>query len=185
MDIEFGGSGNSVRAHNENARAELSNKALLDISSNMQPKQEETGKSVVYPEAEAIEMTDEEYNKKSSNNSNSFIMIAVVVGLIYLLFVYQPVAKFFTGSTIADRLAEAGWVIYYSSRCGWCHRQLKELGDYKYKFECSTGKGTLPASGLTLDCNKVSAVPLWFNSKTGATQSGYLKSEDLEALLKK
>jgi hypothetical protein len=59
-------------------------------------------------------------------------------------------------------LANAGWVLYSRAGCGYCERQMAELGGaYPRAVHCS------PAS-----CANVTAFPTWVNTRTGERRVG-------------
>ena len=70
--------------------------------------------------------------------------------------------------SLAQRLTDAGWVLYIRMGCPWCHKQLGEFPPAEQKelkiIECQSQMH---------QCIGIKGVPLWHNTKTGEQKSGY------------
>ena len=103
--------------------------------------------------------------------SSAWLLWAVLIVLIIVVAVAVDRRR-----NLARRLANRGWVLYTKPGCGYCTRQLAELGGpYPRQIDCS---GTNPL------CAHISSFPTWVNSRTRDTRVGLQSREELLAMLK-
>jgi len=77
---------------------------------------------------------------------------------------------------LADKLAAKGWVLFYSSYCGACRKQVEVFGEDFYKLNSINVLYVPPPNWLR-------AVPTWWNPRLNVTVVGYQSREQLEKML--
>jgi hypothetical protein len=108
------------------------------------------------------------------------IAVAVVLVIILLYYMMSP-----QRGGVSSKLAKKGWILYTRDGCGYCTKQLKELGGHYPKIvRCAQG-GTLVKSDVNdppSTCAQITGFPTWINTKTGDKKVGFQKQHDLEAM---
>lgn len=108
------------------------------------------------------------------------VAIGVVIVLLLIIAVYR-FQSYRASKAKCKRIADAGWIIYYSNTCTYCDMQ-KRSTPYVPSVECNASGVALKStvSGVVPACNDpmIKGYPFWYNTKTGATFTGY--KEDME-----
>lgn len=108
------------------------------------------------------------------------IAVAIVLVIIILFYVLTP-----SRGGISSKLAKNGWILYTRDGCGYCTKQLNELGGHYPKIvRCAQG-GKLIKSDVDnppLTCGQITGFPTWVNTKTGDKKVGLQKHHDLESM---
>ena len=70
------------------------------------------------------------------------------------------------------KLANDGWVLYHSPYCGYCIKQLSDIGYFKLKLlptvNCSDNSNICREKGIT-------SYPTWLNERTKQIHVGYIQ----------
>ena len=104
---------------------------------------------------------------------NRLVIAVITIAVIILAAVWIM-------STNIRSISADGWTLYHSPTCGYCVKQLKEIGWQTYflnAVDCSTN---------TQECSKhgVRAYPTWINSVTKQIKTGYIPVDKLVTVLK-
>jgi hypothetical protein len=94
--------------------------------------------------------------------------------------------RFTPKNSLVAQLADAGWVLYTMSGCGYCTKQLSVLGvsAYPKQVHCGGGKsvgGSLTETQGTKMCSDVPGFPHWVNTQTGQSKGGMQSVETLHS----
>lgn len=82
---------------------------------------------------------------------------------------------------IAQRLGDAGWVLFTTSQCSYCETQKDILGSIEGLpvVECDLDE----INAYACDANNVSIVPTWLNVESGEVLEGLQTVEQLELMM--
>jgi hypothetical protein len=153
----------------------MENGNILDYTTKAEPVD-----NMVVPERITID-----YHKEN-DTCNVIFWALIVFAVLFIMYNAGNACEYFksrfdSGSSLANKLADAGWTLYMSSTCPWCHRQISELGgSYRYTFDCASQKSTIPGgAAFKLNCAQISGVPAWINMNTGERHDGYQPNDVL------
>ena len=90
---------------------------------------------------------------------------------------------------ISRRLAQKGWTLYLMQGCGYCTKQMKELGSYPRHVVLSADSSHKVLGGNTgvqLDVRQIPAFPFWYREvgQNRDTRTGYQTKDALEEMTK-
>ena len=137
---------------------------------------------------ERYDMTDKpEYNKIDAflhKHIDPHFWIKLVILTIVLVsgvVVYDYVSDAPEDSDLAERLGDAGWELYTSSRCSFCDVQKDVLVSMNglVVYECDTD---VDDNRMCID-NNVTVVPTWINVESGEVIQGMQTVEQLELMI--
>lgn len=111
-----------------------------------------------------------------------FLLFSLVVLFIFVM--AYILWKWWSASNIR-KLAADGWVFYYSPTCGFCEKQINEVGASKLSWMPMVNCETNPSK---CDEKGIKAFPTWLNEKTGQVYEGAISldpvTKDDEILVK-
>jgi hypothetical protein len=120
--------------------------------------------------------------------------LAVLILLVILIAVRVSRCRSGTSGTpgmrkISRRLAEKGWTLYLMKGCGYCTKQMKELGSYPRHVVLSADSSHKVLGGNTgvqLDVRRIPAFPFWYREvgQNRDTRTGYQTKAALEEMTK-
>lgn len=120
-----------------------------------------------------------------TSQSTIRILVAAIAIVLIIILLYYVMAPRHGG--LGSKLAKHGWILYVRDGCGYCTKQLHELGGHYPKIvRCAPG-GKLVKSDVSsppLTCSQISGFPTWYSTKTKETKTGLQKTSDLEKMLK-
>ena len=116
------------------------------------------------------------------NESSKTLLIVVAIILLIIAIMYFSSPKQSNG--LSHKLQKKGWTLYLMKGCGYCHKQMKLLGDFKATVVCSNGKMIDKyTSNPPLACSSIQGFPLWYNTKTDEKITGFQDMAALNAML--
>jgi hypothetical protein len=128
------------------------------------------------PDDNNCDSEDEGHVQYSTRVLTIALIIVVILVLVYYCFSSNTMDSGNNSNTISAQLANAGWILYTRAGCGFCTRQLAELGcaSYPNQIHCNVG-GTVLSSNCDqapFTCSQVSGYPFWYNQRTKDVRSG-------------
>lgn len=122
----------------------------------------------------------------SSDDSSSHLgnVMFVSVILIIIVIIYYAYQKL---NTLEDDLEKSGWTVYSRMGCPYCVKQMDLIPDFKNYVQYNKD-GTKILHSYTKSPPKqfsdLKGVPFWYNTKTGATRTGFQDYESLNHMVK-
>jgi hypothetical protein len=110
------------------------------------------------------------------------VAIAIVVVLLVVLLYTLLKGTFMGSTTLAQRVADCGWVVYYRRGCGYCVRQDAILGGYPAVVDCSSRRARPAGAPLPCGSPAIRGYPFWYNLRTGESRTGLQGLDDLETM---
>jgi hypothetical protein len=115
------------------------------------------------------------------------LIIAFIVVLV-LLIAFHSRGRHKMRS-LSRKLAQQDWTVYLMEGCGYCARQMKELGGYSRYVLVSAGPEHKVLGGdaslISLDVRKIPAFPFWYAVRGGQNRDsrvGYQSRAALEQM---
>jgi len=113
----------------------------------------------------------------SSSNLGNIMFVSVI--LIIIVIIYYAYQKL---NTLEADLEKSGWTVYSRVGCPYCVKQMDLIPDFKNYVQYNQN-GTKILHSYTKSPPKqfsdLKGVPFWFNTKTGATRTGFQDYESL------
>ena len=142
--------------------------------------------SNVEPITNYIQPVAEAPSGSSSDDSSSHLgnVMFVSVILIIIVIIYYAYQKL---NTLEDDLEKSGWTVYSRVGCPYCVKQMDLIPDFKNYVQYSQNGSKILHSYTKSPPKKFSdlkGVPFWYNTKTGATRTGFQDYESLNNMVK-
>ena len=115
-----------------------------------------------------------------------FWTIISVLAIVLIVLIAVEVTDSTSGVTddndIAQRLGDAGWVLFTLDGCGACEAQKDIIGDSAgvLLFECDASSEAMDACLLDYE---IESVPTWINFETHERLVGFQNQTQLEAMI--
>ena len=111
------------------------------------------------------------------------ILVFLIAALAFLgaVEVYNHAYDDIENTDIAQRLGDAGWVLFTTSQCSYCETQKDILGPTEglTVVECDADE----INAYACAANNVSIVPTWLNVESGEVLEGLQTVEQLELMI--
>ena len=109
------------------------------------------------------------------------VVLTVVLAFLGAAITYNNAPDEMVDTDIAQRLGDAGWVLFTTSQCSYCDTQKDILGSTEGLpvVECDSNE----IDAYACAANNVSIVPTWLNVETGEVFEGLQTVEQLELMI--
>ncbi len=150
------------------------------------------------PSAVVLAIVDASYVEQQSRARVIRATVLAVLVLLVILLVVRSSKHHGGGNrsnyqshnmrALAHRLAQRGWTLYMMEGCGFCTKQMNELGEYPRHMVLSADASHRIISGDTslieLDTRQIPAFPFWYrqDGQNRDSRTGYQDMAALEAM---